>query len=115
MAHFYTYETVEIPLIFTPNGILDGYSRVVVSVAQDDRIQIDKTEEDLSIDTTTNTITLSLTQQETAKFKGGTLNTPRKAHVQVNIYYNNSSRDVSVMKDIDVYDNLYKKVMSNES
>ena len=34
MAHFYTYETVEIPLKFTPSGVLEGYRHIVVSLKQ---------------------------------------------------------------------------------
>ena len=116
MARFYRYETVDIPLIFTPSGVLEGYESIVVSVAQDGVIQIDKTSEDtgLNIDTATDTITLSLSQEETGKFIGGDSNSPRKAQIQVNIYYNNNERDVSTVGNIDVYNNLYDKVIENE-
>lgn len=114
MARFYTYETVDIPLVFTPTGILEGYSHIVVSVAQKGMAQIDKTEDDLTIDVANDTITLSLSQEETGQFLGGDNNSPRKAEIQVNIYYNNNERDVSTVGSIDVYNNLYDKVMEDE-
>ena len=114
MARFYRYETVEIPLVFTPVGILEGYKHIVVSIVQKGMTQINKTEEDLNINVGTDTITLYLTQEETGKFMGGENNNPRKAEIQVNIYYNNSERDVSTVGSIDVYNNLYSKVIKDE-
>lgn len=111
MAHFYTYETVDIPLVFTPEEVLQDYRHIVVSLKQDDVIQINKTEEELGIDVEHGTINISLSQEETAQFKGGSQNNPRQILIQVNIYYNDTDRDVSTIKSIDVYDNLYKKVM----
>lgn len=114
MAHFYTYETIEIPITFSPAGVLENYRHIVVSIVQDDIARIDKKDNDLSIDTAADTIVVSLSQEETAKFRGGNGNSPKKAHVQVNVYYDNTSRDVSIVKDIDIYDNLYKKVIEYE-
>ena len=114
MAKFYRYETVNIPLAFTPTGVLEGYEHIVVSVSQGGTTQIHKTEDDLEIDVENDTITLSLSQEETGIFAGGDVNTPRKAQIQVNIYYNNNERDVSTVGSIDVYDNLYKRVITNE-
>lgn len=113
MARFYKYETVDIPLKFTPTGVLEDYSKIVVSILQSGIVQIDKTEEDLLIDVNEDTITLSLSQEETGKFFGGQ-DTPSKAKIQVNIYYENKERDVSTVGTIDVYDNLYKKVIEDE-
>lgn len=114
MARFYRYETVEIPLIFSPEGVLEGYSKIVVSLNQAGLTQIDKTQDDLDVDVANNTITLNLTQQETGMFAGGDNNNPKKVKIQVNIYYNNSNRDVSTVGYIDVYDNLYGRVIDNE-
>ena len=114
MARFYRYETVDIPLQFTPTGVLEGYKHIIVSIAQNGMTQIDKNENDLAIDVYNDTITLSLTQEETAKFAGGQEGAPRKAKIQVNIYYNSTERDVSTVGEIDVYDNLYRKVINNE-
>ena len=114
MARFYKYETVDIPLKFTPAGVLEDYSKIVVSIAQSGMIQINKNESELSIDVNEDTITLSLSQEETAKFSGGDENNPKIAKIQVNIYYENKERDVSTVGTIDVYDNLYKKVIEDE-
>lgn len=113
MASFYKYETVEIPITFTPSGILEGYSHIIISLYQAGT-QIDKTEEDLEIDIANNKITLSLDQEETGLFAGGDKNDAKKVIIQVNIYYNNNKRSVSTKGTIDVYDNLYKQVIVDE-
>lgn len=113
MARFYTYETVDIPLVFTPTGILEGYSHIIVSIHQAG-VKIDKTEDNLTIDVANDTITVSLSQEETGQFIGGENNNPQKAKIQVNIYYNNEKRDVSTVGYIDIYNNLYDKVIENE-
>ena len=114
MARFYRFETIEIPLKFTPAGVLTDYKHIVVSIAQEGMTQIDKTEEDLIIDTEEDTIVLSLSQEETGRFAGGDNNSPRQAQIQVNIYYESTERDVSTVGTIDVYNNLYKKVIADE-
>lgn len=108
MASFYKYETVSIPLKFTPTGVLSNYKHIIVSIVQEGVIQIDKDEDDLTINTANDTITFSLTQEETAKFL------PTKAVIQVNIYYNDNERDVSTKATIDILDNLYDKVIADE-
>lgn len=108
MAKFYRYETSEILLKFTPTGVLDDYRHIVVSISQKGMVQIDKKENELSIDTEENTIVVPLSQEETGKFA------PRQAIIQVNIYYDNSERDVSTTGTIDVLDNLYEEVISDE-
>ena len=112
MARFYTYETVDIPLKFEPEGVLEGYRHIVVSLSQSG-IQIDKTEEELGIDVAEDLINISLSQEETAMFNGGDKNNPKQVLIQVNIYYDNTDRDVSCIESIDVYDNLYKKVIND--
>lgn len=113
MAKFYRYETVEIPITFTPSGILEGYSHIIISLFQAG-IQLDKTEEDLEIDTSQDKITLVLNQEETSLFVGGEENDTKKVVIQVNIYYNNNKRSVSTKGEIYVYDNLYDKVIIDE-
>jgi len=114
MARFYRYETVDIPLKLTPTGVLENYSKIVVSIAQDGMVQINKTNNELGIDIETDTITLSLSQEETSKFAGGKEGNPRIAEIQVNIYYASTERDVSTTGTIEVYENLYKEVIGNE-
>lgn len=113
MAHFYTYETVDIPLVFEPDGCLENYKHIIVSIKQKGSVQIDKAEDALGIDIENNTINVSLSQEETAQFKGGTETNPKTAEIQVNIYYTNTDRDVSTKKTINVYDNLYEKVIDS--
>lgn len=114
MASFYKYETVEIPLKFTPEGVLNGYKHIMVSIVQNGIVQVDKSEEELNIDTEEDTITVLLSQEETGMFMGGDLQEPITAQIQVNIYYENAERDVSTIGEIDVYNNLYSKVMEDE-
>ena len=113
MARFYRYETVDIPLKFTPSGVLENYKHIVVTISQDGMIKINKTEDNLSIDVNEDLITLSLSQEETGKFGGGKT-TPRQADIQVNIYYESTERDVSTIGTIDVYENLYNQVINDE-
>lgn len=114
MKGFYKYETVDIPLVFTPNEVLEGYKHIVVSIAQDKSVLVNKKEDELEIDVPENKITVHLSQEETARFDGGDRNNPGKAKIQVNIYYNNSERDVSTVGMLDVYDNLYKEVIQDD-
>lgn len=107
MVSIYRYETATLPLKFKPTGVLNDYKHIIVSIAQNG-IQVDKDENDLTIDTTNDTITLSLTQEDTGKFKS------QRAEIQVNIYYNNEERDVSTRGAVVFLDNLYKKVIDDE-
>ena len=113
MAKFYRFETVDIPLKFTPTGVLNDYKHIVVTISQDNMIKIDKTEDELIINENEDRIILSLSQEETGKFAGGKT-TPRIADIQVNIYYETAKRDVSTVGTIEVYDNLYKEVITDE-
>ena len=109
MAHFYRYETAGITLNFTPTAVLEDYEKIIVSLRQNGNIQIDKDESELGIDVENGTILINLSQEETGKFEGNS-----KILVQVNIYYDDESRNVSTIGEIQVYDNLYKKVITNE-
>lgn len=109
MAHFYRYETAGITLKFKPENVLEDYQKIIVSLRQNGNIQIDKNENELGIDSENGTILINLSQEETGKFEDN-----NKILVQVNIYYDDESRNVSTMGEIQVYDNLYKKVITNE-
>ncbi|MCQ3908916.1 MAG: hypothetical protein MJ200_05335 [Mycoplasmoidaceae bacterium] len=113
MACFYRFETVDIPLLLKPTGVLYDYSHIVVSIVQNGITKVNKHENDLEIDTENDTIIISLSQEETSKFVGG-VRDPREALIQVNIYYNDHERDVSTVGTINVFDNLYDKVIDNE-
>ena len=114
MARFYRYETVDIPLKFTPVGVLNDWKHIVVSIAQNGLVQINKSDNELSINTEEDTITISLNQEETALFAGGRENSPKTADIQVNIYYNSTERDVSTTGSIEVYENLYEEIIDDE-
>ena len=108
MTTIYRYETATLPLKFTPSGVLNDYEHIIVSIAQNET-QIDINEDNLTIDTANDTINVSLSQEQTGNLKIG------KADIQVNIYYQNTERDVSTCGSIVILDNLYKKVINNES
>ena len=106
MSSFYRFETKEFTLNFTPNGVLDGYSKIVVSLAQSGIEKVSKTNDDLVIDVTNNKIIVDFSQEDTSLFRPG-----EDAELQVNIYYENTERDVSKKATIKVLDNLHKKIM----
>lgn len=114
MKGFYRYETVDIPMVFTPNNVLEGYHHIIVSLAQNNNLKITKKENELDIDVAHNKITFSLSQEETGMFQASDDETSRYAKIQVNIYYNNQERDVSTVGLLEVFENLYAEVISNE-
>lgn len=113
-AYFFVYETVDIPLLFEPDGALEGYKKIVVSLAQFGTTIIEKWQDELGIDVENNRINLSLSQEETAMFTGGKKCDPKIVDIQVNIYYETQERDTTFNEIIEVYSNQHKKVISNE-
>lgn len=107
MPHFYVWETKPLTIRFTPEGVLDSYEHIIISIEQGGII-VNKTESEMEVDTIAGTITLNLSQEETGKFRKG------NALIQVNIYYDFAERDVSKQATIEVRDNLYKKVITHE-
>ena len=103
-AHFYIYETVDLPIVLSDPTALQDYEKVVVSISQTDYHELNISD-GLGIDVDNATINVHLTQEQTAKFRKGV------AKIQVNIKYKNTNRDVSAMAHIDVFDNLYKEIM----
>ena len=107
MVNFHKYETTDLALKFTPSGVLEDYSKIIVSIVQNGVARVDKTENDLTIDG--DNITIHLSQEETGKFMANST-----AEVQVNILYEDSERDVSTTGTIEVLNNLYNEVMDSE-
>lgn len=107
MAHFYVWETVDFPIHLTPKEALQDYDHIIVSIGQG-QVLINKSDDELGIDVDEGLINIHLSQEETGKFVKG------KAELQVNIYYTSTERDTSVKAKIDVKDNLYKEVMTDE-
>lgn len=103
-AHFYIYETADLPIVLSKPEVLEGYEKIVVSISQINQVKL-HISDGLGVDTEQGIINVHLTQEDTAKFKVGT------ATVQINIKYENSDRDVSAQAEISVLDNLYKEVM----
>lgn len=104
-AKFYQYETVDLLLrIIKDTTALQDYDEVVVTIAQQNTVvNVSKFE----IDTEEGTITVHMSQQETGKFKKG------KATLQVNIY-KSKHRKATGYGDLQVLENLYKKVMGDD-
>ena len=108
MVGFYIYETETFQIKLNKDNVLNDIKHIIVSISQPAReVQVDKKDNEIGIDEENNIISVSFSQEETAKFK------PGNAEIQVNIYYNNSERDVSSKGQIEVRDNLYKKVISD--
>lgn len=112
--YFFVYETVDIPLLFEPTGCLNNYDKIVVSLAQFGNTILEKWDNVLGIDAENDRINMSLSQEETAMFTGGKKGSPKTVDIQVNIYYENDERDTTFNETIDVYDNQYKEVMTDE-
>ena len=105
-AGFYIYETKPLTLRFKPDGVLVNSKEIIVTILQGiSGTLIEKTGADLAINLTDNTVTIHLSQEETASFQPGT------AQVQVNILYEDRERDTTVQAQIGVYDNLHREIM----
>ena len=109
MAYFYTWETKELTLILVDSDRkkkpLAGYDSIVVSIVQAD-VTVSLTDDRLTVNEDKGTITFTLSQTETSRFKEGYVD------IQVNVLYDSGERDTSVKGRIEVRDNLYKQVMS---
>lgn len=101
---FYRYETAVIPIVLSDKDALKEYETVVVSIAQRGR-ETRQFSETLGIDPDEGRINVPLSQEDTAAFAAGI------ATVQVNIYYQNTERDVSARANIEVLGNLLEEVM----
>ena len=108
MVGFYIYETETLVLKILREEALKGFKEVVVSIYQNTSgAEINRLSSELGIDEENDTVTISLSQEDTALFK------PGKALIQVNIYYDNTERDVTTMAEIEVKNNLYRRVITD--
>lgn len=106
-AGFYIYETKPLTLRFKPDGVLVNSKKIIVTILQGiSGTMIEKTGTDLAVNLTDNTVTVHLSQEETARF------TPGTAQVQANILYEDEERDTSVQAQIGVFDNLHREIMA---
>ena len=111
MPFFYAWETVDFPIQLSredgTTGILTDCRDVIVSFAQSG-VLIEKNKEsaDIALDVENDIINVHLGQAETGRFKPD-----RATKVQINILYEDSSRDASCEIAIEVLENLHKAVM----
>ena len=119
-AFFYIYETVDFPIQVVSDdgstGILEGYKVVIVSFGQNGKeiIAKDSSMSDVSVDVSTDTINVHLSQEDTALFKIPKTDDSAPVEVQVNILYEDKERDTSAEGEIEARNNLHKKVMGDD-
>lgn len=110
-AGFYIWETKPITFALTrcgepAEGALDDYKDIIVTISQAiGNVTVEKTGADLDVDPVAVTVGAYLTQDETGKFSVG------EALVQMNILYEDSERDVTCQRAIEVWDNLHRRAM----
>ena len=107
---FFQWETADVKIMLVDQddnpipGILNGVKDVTASFVQGINSQHFHLEQ-LGVDPATSSIFVRFEQEQSAVFIKG------KAEVQVNIYYDNAERDTSLKGVINIYDNLYKRIM----
>lgn len=102
---FYVWETATFDLKLS-SPILVDYNKIIVSIYQPSRTQLDLTLGDGSLAVKdASTIGVSLTQEQTSMFR------PGLATLQLNVLFNSTERDVSSEATLHVYSNLYERVM----
>lgn len=112
MLSFYQFETFDFTIRVkrkgeeSSPGILEGFKEIVVSFEQNGMDLLNITDAELGIDVEESTIGVHLTQENTGAMNPGTVK------VQVNVYFEDTERDVTGKGKVKVKDNLYKKVMS---
>lgn len=106
MAFFYQYETTDIPIQLSDPDCLREAEKVVVTLYQQSSgIYQNFTNDEIEINRDDGIILLNLSQEQTAEFSPGVIT------IQVNIYYENSERDVTSTAKIRVLENLYQRIM----
>lgn len=108
---FYIWETKPLTFRLKRNGepaegALDDYKDIIVTISQAiGNVTVEKTGADLDVDPVAVTVQAYLTQEETGRFSVG------EALVQMNILYEDSERDVTCQRAIEVWDNLHRRAM----
>lgn len=112
MADITTWTTAELDFVLrdeageVPEGLFDGLSEAVVSIVQGIE-KLEKRGEDVGIDREGATLHVRFDQGETAKLQGGTRAKPKTADTQVNLCYDDTSRNATYETQIMVYRNLH--------
>ena len=111
-AGFYIYETKPLTIALKrcgepAAGVLNDFKEIIVTIYQMiGNVTIEKSGADLDVDPEEVTVSIYLTQEDTAQFS------PGEGEVQLNILYDDSERDVTVKKKIEIWDNLHREVMT---
>lgn len=117
-AYFYQYETTELTITVRGEGKpLEGYDKIVVSLDQGagrGMYHGDYVYEAGSpdVDTDASTVTLYMGQEETGRYAASADDGTPNTKVQVNVYYTDHERDVTLEGELTVRENLYRKVIS---
>lgn len=107
LASIYQYETVDLEITLTADDestILEDVQNVIVSFQQSG---INRTEKTLGngVEIDEEKLFVHLSQEDTSTMKEGAL------LIQVNILYTSEERDVSVIGQLEVLNNLHKEIM----
>ena len=92
-------------------GILEDVAECVVSFDQPGVHHVDKTGDDLSIDAGMSTITVNLTQEDTAGFACPHQRHEVRVWVQVNILYQSGERQPTYEGEMKFLNNIYRQEM----
>lgn len=92
--------------VYKVKGVDLSNCKVWVSYQQGTR-ELDVEADTVSYDGSDTTVSVSLTQRQTAKFRAG-----RKVKVQVNWVYIDGKRDATVQAEVDVIGNLLERELS---
>lgn len=118
MAEIFAFSTDELSFELRdaegekPEGIFDGIKEVIVTLSQGgDPIEKKLSDGGIGLDDEDASVNVRFDQDDTALLRGGTLDKPRTADIQVNLYYQNTDRDVTHEAKIPVYRNLHPKEM----
>ena len=115
MSGFTAYETVNFQLDIEPQGSLDNYQEVMVSIVQGSS-RVDKPYMQGAPEIDGDIVNLRLEQEETGKFTYypptpcGEVDT-RNPRIQVNVLYADDERATTDIKILDIWEQLYQKKM----
>ena len=112
---FTAFETVNLQLTIEPQGALDGYQEIMVSIVQGAQ-RVDKPYPKDAPEVDGDIINLRLEQDETGKFTYYEPNPcgepdPRNPRIQVNVLYQDEERSTTNIANLDLWEQLYKKKM----
>lgn len=116
MADIIVWTTAELDFVLrdeqgeVPSGIFDGLQDAIVTISQSGA-RIEKRLAEIGVEPETGTIHVVLTQQDTGRLQGGTRQAPKAADAQVNLYYQDSTRNATYEVRLNVLRNLHPQRM----